>query len=222
MSANVIVSYDGTPNDDDALMLGAALSHGGESLALAYVRHSREIDPRREELAQHDAERRLHSGMDLLGDQRVGAHVLFSGSTNEGLERLAADEAATLIVFASDYRTAPGRAEPGNTAQRLLDGGRLAIAVARAGLRLSTDVPIRTLAAANPGDDLAVNVTVNAIAAKLGADIVGSSANPDLIVVGSQRGVPSGTVALSGSARSALNTARGSVLVLARDRPLTL
>ena len=54
MSADIIVSYDGTPNDDDALALGQALAAGGASLALAYVRHSREFDPAREELAAHD------------------------------------------------------------------------------------------------------------------------------------------------------------------------
>ena len=55
MSADIIVSYDGTPNDDDALALGEALAASGASLALAYVRHSREFDPGREQLAQHDA-----------------------------------------------------------------------------------------------------------------------------------------------------------------------
>jgi nucleotide-binding universal stress UspA family protein len=223
MSAQTIVSYDGTPNDDDALILGAALSRGGDSLALAYVRHSREIDPRREELAQHDAERRLRSGIDLLGDPGVTAHVLFSGSTNEGLGQFAAAEGARLLVFASDYRTAPGRAEPGNTAQRLLDGGPFAVAVARAGLRVAADEPLATVAAANPQDDPAVEATVESLVGRLGLIQVEPNAGAvDLIVVGSQRGVPAGTLALSGSARSALNTARGSVLVLARERPLTL
>ena len=67
MSTDIIVSYDGTSNDDDALALGRMLAAGGASLALAYVRHSREFDPRREELAQHDAERRLEQGAAWLG-----------------------------------------------------------------------------------------------------------------------------------------------------------
>ncbi|MBO0769713.1 MAG: hypothetical protein J2O48_13600, partial [Solirubrobacterales bacterium] len=65
MAANVIVSYDGTPNDDDALALGLALTDDSSTLALAYVRHAREFDPRREQLAQHDAERRLRAGSEL-------------------------------------------------------------------------------------------------------------------------------------------------------------
>lgn len=221
MSARVIVSYDGTPNDDDALILGRALSGGGGALALAYVRHSRVLDPRREELAQHDAERRLSAGVDLLGDRDVSAHVLFNASTNEGLEQLAEAQGAGLVVFGSDYRTAPGRAEPGNTAQRLLDGGPLAVAVARAGLRLVPAEPLATVAAANPGDDPAVSTTVDALVQRLGLiRVEPGSASVDLIVVGSQPGATAGTLVLGGAARGSLNTARGSVLVLARERPL--
>ena len=45
MTTPVIVSYDGTSNDDDALALGRMLAVGGAKLSLAYVRHSREYDP---------------------------------------------------------------------------------------------------------------------------------------------------------------------------------
>ena len=37
MSAKVIISYDGTSNDDDALALGKMLARAGFTLALAYV-----------------------------------------------------------------------------------------------------------------------------------------------------------------------------------------
>src|SRR5436305_5105301 len=107
MSTNIIVSYDGTPNDEDALALGKMLASSGASLALAYVRHARDFDPRREELAQHDAERRLEQGAIWLGAPDTPRHVVVSGSTREGLEQLAAREAAQLIVFGSDYRTPP-------------------------------------------------------------------------------------------------------------------
>src|SRR2546428_6144812 len=112
MSAEVIISYDGTANDDDALVLGKLLAADPGELALAYVRHSPEFDPKREELAQHDAARRLERGAELLGDPNVPRQVVFSGSTGAGLEELAQSEAASLIVFGSDYRTPPGHAEP--------------------------------------------------------------------------------------------------------------
>ena len=47
MSVTAIISYDGTPNDDDALALGRLFAQAGATVALAYVRHSREFDPRR-------------------------------------------------------------------------------------------------------------------------------------------------------------------------------
>ena len=135
MAIGIIVSYDGTANDDDALALARMFAGAGASLALAYVRHSREYDPRREEIGQHDAQRRLRQGAIWLGDETLGQHVVVSPSTGEGLARLANAEGASLIVFGSDYRTAPGRVEPGAAAQGLLEGGTVAVAVAQAGLR---------------------------------------------------------------------------------------
>jgi len=223
MSADIIVSYDGTPNDDDALALGRALAASGASLALAYVRHSREFDPSREELAQHDAERRLGTGADLLGRPDVDRHVIFAASTGGGLEQLATAESAAVIVFGSDYRTAPGRTEPGNSAQRLLEGGPVAIAVAAAGLRTHMDAPIKSIAVSNRDADSDARDTAEALAARLGATIVANDGQPvDLIVVGSQPGAPNGRIALGGTTRAELNAARGSVLVLARGVPVKL
>ncbi len=214
MSPDIIVSYDGTANDDDALALGKALAAGGASIALAYVRHSREFDPVREELARYDADRRLETGAQLLGDPGIAKHVIFSASTGGGLEQLAESEGASVIVFGSDYRTAPGRAEPGNTAQRLLEGGPVAIAVAQAGLRTRLGEPIRSIGVIGADSDPAASQTAEALAGKLGAS-VSTGVQADLIIVGSQPGSQPGHVALAGPTRNALNSARGSVLVLA-------
>jgi hypothetical protein len=146
MSANVIISYDGTPNDDDALALGKMLGRGGFTLALAYVRHGHEFDPRREELAQHDAEQRLERGAALLGDPEIARHVVIGASTGAGLGQLAYSEGASVVVFGSDYRTTPGHVEPGTSAQQLLDGGSVAIAIAAAGLRTQLNGAIRSIA----------------------------------------------------------------------------
>jgi nucleotide-binding universal stress UspA family protein len=214
VSSKLIVSYDGTPNDDDALALGQLLTRTGASLALAYIRHSREFDPGREELAQHDAERRLAQGAAWLEHPDMPRHVVFSGSTGEGLEQLAEAEEASMIVFGSDYRTPPGRAEPGTTAQRLLEGGSVAIAVAAAGLRTRSDSGIETIAVAGDGAGTTARDSAEALAAKLGAEIVDLGPPVDLIVVGSQPGASARRITLSGSTRTLLNTARGSVLVL--------
>jgi nucleotide-binding universal stress UspA family protein len=222
MGTQIIVSYDGTPNDDDALVLGKMLAAAsGATLGLAYVRHSHEFDPRREELAKHDAERRLEQGASWLGDPTLERHVVVSASTGEGLAELAEREGASLIVFGSDYRTPPGHAEPGTSAQGLLEGGRVAIAVAAAGVRLKHDGRIEAIAVVGP--EAAASATAEAIAGKVGAKLARSDDGPvDLIVVGSHEGGPDGRITLSGAARSVLNSAHGSVLVVPRGRPLAL
>jgi nucleotide-binding universal stress UspA family protein len=215
MTADLIISYDGTPNDDDALALGKLLAQTGSSVALAYVRHSTEFDPLREQVAQHDAEQRLDRGAAVLGVP-VARHIVVGASTGEVLGELAQREGASIIVFGSDYRTPVGRAEPGTSAQRLLDGGPVAIAVAAAGLRANADSAIGTVAVpfAGPVNDDA-RATAAALAAKLGATVADARAGAvDLIVVGSQAGAPKGRVVVGGSVRNELNSARSSVLVL--------
>jgi len=215
MTADLIISYDGTPNDDDALALGRQLAQTGSSVALAYVRHSKEFDPRREELAQYDARQRMERGASLIGIP-VTTHVAVGAATGDVLGELAAQEGASIIVFGSDYRTPLGRAEPGTSAQRLLEGGPVAIAVAAAGLRARRDGAIRSIAVpfAGPVNDDA-RATAAALAAKLGASVVDAGHDAlDLIVVGSQQGAPSGRIVVAGEVRNELSSARSSVLVL--------
>jgi nucleotide-binding universal stress UspA family protein len=217
--STIIVSYDGTPNDDDALALGRLLAQTGAGLALAYVRHAHETDPAREEVAQHDAERRLEQGAAWLGNGHVPQHVVLSASTRDGLAELAAAQDAALIVFGSEYRTAPGHVEPGTTAQHLLEGGSIPIAVARAGLRTRNDAAIASIAVSAVDTDPAAEQTARALAGKLGASVVQLGRDDvDLIITASQPTAPEGRIALSGTSRAQLNTARGSVIVLPRGR----
>ena len=221
MSAELIISYDGTPNDDDALVLGKLLASDASRLALAYIRHAPEFDSSREAVAQHDAERRLEHGAALLGNPNIARHVLFAASTGEGLEELAGTEEASIIVFGSDYRTSPGHAEPPTSAQRLLEIGATPLGVAAAGLRASPDPKIGSIIVLPSGGDDAAQHTADALAAKLGAQIV--TADPpvaDLIVVGSQPGTPPGRLALGGAARTMLDASRGSVLVVPSGKPV--
>ncbi len=223
MSTQIIVSYDGTPNDDDALALGRMLSRGGASLALAYVRHSREFDPRREELAQHDANRRLLQGATWLGDPEIPRHVVVHASTWEGLAELTASEGASLIVFGSDYRTSPGRVAPGTTAQHLLEGGPVAIAVAPAGLRTQPDLAIQSIAADATEPDSAAEQTARVLAEKLGASVTTNGSGPaELTVIAAQAGTSAGKLRLGGAARNRLDSIRGAVLFLPAGAPLQL
>jgi NAD-dependent DNA ligase len=222
MTADLIISYDGTPNDDDALALGTLLAKTGSSVALAYVRHSKEFDPRREQLAQHDAEQRLARGAALM-EGEVARHVVVGAATAEVLGGLAQQQGAAIVVFGSDYRTPLGRAEPGTSAQRLIEGGPVAIAVAAAGLRAKADSEIRSIAVpfAGPVNDDA-RATAAALAEKLGATVVDANSGPvDLIVVGSQAGAPKGHVIVAGDVRNELNSARSSVLILPAETRIT-
>jgi nucleotide-binding universal stress UspA family protein len=223
VSTDVIISYDGTANDDDALALGKLLAPDSTSVALAYIRHSPEFDPQREELARHDAERRLEQGATRLGRPELPRHVVFSASTGAGLEDLASAEGASLIVFGSDYRTPPGHAEPTTSAQRLLEIGGIGIAVAAAGLRANPNASIESIAVPAVAEDDSAKLTAEALAQKLGAKVrAAEAAEADLIVVGSQAGAPAGRVQLSGSARTMLDASLGSVLVVPSGKPLRL
>jgi hypothetical protein len=125
-------------------------------------------------------------------------------------------------VFGSDYRTAPGHVEPGTSAQYLLDGGAVAVAVAAAGLRTHLDGTIRSLSVplAGPTNDIA-RLTASGLSTRLGGTVAESGVEPvDLVVVGSQPGAPPGHVVIGGDVRSELDRARSSVLVLPADIPL--
>lgn len=224
MAPSLIISYDGTPNDDDALALGRMLAPAGFTLALAYVRHSREFDPRREEVAQHDAEERLERGAATIGDPTIARHVVFGASTEAGLEELAASIDASVIVFGSDYRTSPGHVEPGTSAQRLLEGGSVAVGIAVGGLRTRVDAAIRAIAVPLAGATNEVaRESARLLAEKLGAEVGERRAEPvDLIVVGSQPGAPPGRVVIGGDVRNELDNARSSVLVLPAGPPLRI
>lgn len=222
MATSVIISYDGTANDDDGLALGRMLAGSGTSMALAYVRHSQEYDLRREEIAHHDAQRRLQQGAVWLEQPDIQRHVVLDASTGAGLARLAAEEGAAVVVFGSDYRTSPGRVEPGAAAQQMLQGGFVAVAVAVAGLRTFAGASIATISfTAAQDDDDAPERTASALAQALGASVsAADNRTADLIVVGSQAGGPPGRITLSGAARGQLDSARSSVLVLPGGTPI--
>jgi hypothetical protein len=221
MPFSIIISYDGTAHDDDALMLGKMLSAAGASLSLAYVRHSREYDPRREEIGVHDADRRLEQGAVWLQDDAITRHVVVNPSTSAGLADLAASEGATAVLFGSDYRTPPGRVEPGGSAQGLLDGGAVAIGVAAAGLRTRTQPTLQTISFLSDDPAGTASDTAQALGAAAGAELLAGAHDADLIVVDSRASGPVGTVGLDGITRGWLESARGSVLVLPRGTTLS-
>jgi nucleotide-binding universal stress UspA family protein len=215
MSANIIVSYDGTANEDDAIALGRLLAAAGGQVSLAYVRHIHEPDRDRETLAEVEAQELLERGVQLLGDPQAGRYVVTDRSTPEGLAALAERLGADVIVFCSDSHTAKGHVSIGNSAARLLEGATTAIAIAPVDLA-EGDPAIRRVVAVGDADGGASR-TAEALASALGATVVPvADEQADLLVIDSRPEAQPGHVALSASAEHLIEIATSSVLVVPR------
>jgi nucleotide-binding universal stress UspA family protein len=215
--ANAIISYDNTANDRDALAFGRHLRDAGAAVSLAYVRHLQLEDPERETLEEHDAQRLLEEGAQLLGEPAALRHVVLDASTGEGLIALATRLGADLVVFGSDYRTAPGRVQPGTSARRLLDGGTSAVGIAPAGFRDRAAAISLVRFSCDPGDPSAQQ-TAEALAGALGAQVANGpgEGSADLLVVGSRPEARDRHVLVTAAAHYAIETSSCPVLVVPR------
>jgi len=164
-----------------------------------------QVEREREMLEEHEARALLERGARWLGDLEVPRSIVVSASTGEGLAWLAEHEQVDIVVFGSDYRTPPGSVEPGASAQHLLEGGPVAVAVAPAGLRAHANGAISSVALFADETDAAAGETVEVLAAKLGAEKVATGERgAGLPVDGSQLCAPEGRITLRGSARPRL------------------
>ena len=173
MALKIIVSYDDTDNDRDALALGRLLAFSGAELSLAYVRHSFGGA-----LEQKEAEEMLARGAASVGAPEMPRHVVVNPATSVGLTELAERENADVIVFGSEYRTAPGTVKPGISAHKLLLGGPAAIAVAPAGLRAHPSVSVNTVGVIDEGDEAARADRRTASPRALGAGVAEHGSGP--------------------------------------------
>jgi nucleotide-binding universal stress UspA family protein len=216
MAPRAIISYDDTPGDHDALMLGRILADAGATLTLAYVRHATQSNRSREELEEHEAEALLERGARWLAGLDVDTRVIVSPSTPDGLRWLAEQEATDIIVFGSDYRTASGHVLPQHSAQSLLEGGPAAVAIAPADYRSDRAPRIQRIGVlAFAGDD-ATLATARALADSFGATLTRDEPRVDLFVVGSRPEAPRGRVMISAQAEHEIENATCPVLVVPR------
>ncbi|HEX3511407.1 MAG TPA: universal stress protein [Solirubrobacteraceae bacterium] len=217
MSTKIIVSYDGTANEDDAITLGRLLREAGAKPALAYVRHAPESTSDRETLAQGEAQALLDRGADLLGSPAAERYVVTDRSTPEGLAALAEQEGAELIVFCSDSHTAKGHVAVGNSAERLLEGGHTAVAIAPVDVAETIGAHgIRNIVAVGDGDGGARD-TAQSLADALGGTVAPvANSETDLLVFDSRGGAEPGRISLSASASHLIEIATCPVLVLPR------
>src|SRR5882762_8937010 len=89
MALKIIVSYDDSDNDRDALALGRLLAFSGAELSLAYVRHSFG-----QSLDQQAAEGLLARGAESVGTPDMPKYIVANPATSVGLAELAAQENA--------------------------------------------------------------------------------------------------------------------------------
>jgi nucleotide-binding universal stress UspA family protein len=218
MAPRIIISYDDTDNDRDALALGRLLAYSGATLSLAYVVHDQESGA----AERRRAEERLEHGARLIGAPDLPRHLVFNASTGEGLLELAAREHADVVVFGSDYRTAAGAVIPQTSAQRMLTGGSTAVAIAPADFRSRSSVSVARIGVLHDGDsDDAPEVTARTLASALDASVEDyDDERIDLLVVGSRNGTPTGRVELSATAGYAIDTATSPVLVVPSGKPV--
>jgi nucleotide-binding universal stress UspA family protein len=220
MSTRAIVSYDDSPNDQDALMLGRLLADAGVELTLAYVRHATESESRREQLEDRRARMLLARGAEWIESPQIERRVIVSASTSDGLRRLAEEEGADIIVFGSEYRTPSGHVAPPRSTEKLLQGGTTAVAIAPAGYREQHSARVRAIGLlASPGDDAAID-TARELAERYDATITRHAPSVDLLVVGSRPEAPVGKVMISAVAERAIEAATSPVLVMARGMVL--
>ncbi|HEY1835048.1 MAG TPA: hypothetical protein VGG08_11460 [Solirubrobacteraceae bacterium] len=211
MSAKIIISYDGTANEEDAIALGRLFGQAGAQLAIAYVSHGHDTPG--------DTQGLLDRGLQLLGTPGATGHVVNSPSTPEGLAALADSEGADVIVFCSDSHTAKGHVSIGNSAQRLLSGGRTAVAIAPVGLA-ERGAGIRNLVAVGDHDGGAAE-TAAALAQAVGGEISPVvNEQTDLVVVDSRAEAEAGRVSLSASAEHLVEVSSAAVLVVPRGTRL--
>jgi nucleotide-binding universal stress UspA family protein len=222
MAPHVIVSYDDTPNDRDALMLGRLFHDVGATLTLAYVRHSPDANLERDLHAACEADALLERGTALLQDPYAERRVVMSPSTSDGLACLADELAADLIAFGPDYRTPRGRVAAGRSAQTLLENGPTAVALAPAGYAESAGARDLDTIGILPGtaDEAAIE-TAFSLASRHEARVSDSPFGIDLLVVGSRPQARAGRVMISSSAAQAIEQATVPVLVVARDVALS-
>jgi nucleotide-binding universal stress UspA family protein len=214
---SIIVSYDGTANENDALALGRIFGDAGSEVHVGYVRHSQEL------VSDQEAQQLLARATELYGGPLAGAHTVTNRSTPEGLASLAEQVGAQVVVFCSDSHTAPGHISIGNSAQRLLEGGPVAVAIAPAGLADSGKSSVqRIVAVGEAGSDGTAQATAQALATALGGEVVPvADEQSDLLVIASRNEAPQGRVSISSSAAHLVEIATCPVLVTPRGAALS-
>jgi nucleotide-binding universal stress UspA family protein len=122
-----------------------------------------------------------------------------------------------MIVFGSEYRTAPMHVDPQASARRLLNGGPVALGLAPAAFAEQTPERFETIVAITEDGDPSALETAEAIALRLGGSVArDSTRKADLLVLGTKPGIPTGRVTLSAASEYLIDLATCPVIVVQR------
>ncbi len=143
MSGRIVIGHDGTDSGDDALTLGASLARATGDAPVVVVVYPQEnpigvgrVDAEWVAFMREQARDISASARRFLEARGVDAEyrVVGSQSAAHGLDDVAEEEGASMIVVGSDRRCARRRISPGSTGERLLHGAISPVAVAPRGM----------------------------------------------------------------------------------------
>lgn len=134
----IIIGYDGSPQADDALALGAVLAEaiGATPMLVAIVPAPRNLLGRREldQYAAAETRPMLEAAADRLAGLTPVTRSLVARSVAEELSTLAEAERASAIVVGSAHHGAVGRLVLGSVGDSLIHSAPCAVSVAPLGL----------------------------------------------------------------------------------------
>ena len=140
MRPKIVIAYDATPAAADGLVLGGLLGdYRGADLLVARVLPDTSSTVATERAEQAWFRSTLHetreAAAELLGDRPFELWPVFRMPVATGINALAADQGAELIVFGSPEHGPLGRVLLGNAAAAACEGAPCAVAIAPRGFR---------------------------------------------------------------------------------------
>lgn len=150
MSRSILVGFDGSEHAHDAIVLGALLARPfGDRLTAVCVYLFRPIhregDTEFEDMVRNEARRRVAGASDLVSDPVPEIRVVRGHSAAAGLQDLAAESGADLIVVGSTHHGPLGRVMSRGTPEALLHDAPCAVAVAPRGYATDRSHALRTV-----------------------------------------------------------------------------